>query len=99
MLTWPNEDDQMSLTKICEHDRILDNDERECVELDQKNKKIYHNDKRFRIYSVGESYNIQPYMFVVVVLNDFFFGHIQSFSVMFNKWTFVVVIFGLVPHM
>ena len=29
----------MSLTKICEHDRNLDNDERECVELDQKNKK------------------------------------------------------------
>ena len=24
------------------------------------------------------------------------FGHIQSFSVMFNKWTFVIVIFGLV---
>ena len=26
MLTWPNEDDRMSLTEICEHDRILDND-------------------------------------------------------------------------
>ena len=47
MLTWPNEDDQMSLTEICEHDRILDNGECECVELDLKNKKIYHNDKRF----------------------------------------------------
>ena len=47
MLTWSNEDDQMSLTKICEHDRILDNDERECVELDRKNKKMYPNNKRF----------------------------------------------------
>ena len=48
MLTWPNEDDQMSLTEICEHDRILDNNnERECIELDRKNKKIYHNDQRW----------------------------------------------------
>ena len=47
MLTWPNEDDRMSVTEICEHDQILDNDKRECVELDRKNKKFYHNDQRW----------------------------------------------------
>ena len=26
MLTWPNEDDWMNLTKICEHDQKIDND-------------------------------------------------------------------------
>ena len=30
----------MSMTEICEHDRNLDNNEHECVELDGKNKKI-----------------------------------------------------------
>ena len=25
ILTWPNEDDQMNLTQICEHDRKNDN--------------------------------------------------------------------------
>ena len=40
MLTRPNEDDRMSMTEICEHDRNLGNDEHECVELDRKNKKI-----------------------------------------------------------
>ena len=39
----------MSMTKFCEHDRILDNDERECVELDRKNRKNCHNDKRVRV--------------------------------------------------
>ena len=29
----------MSMTEICEHDQNLDNDKRECVELDRKNKK------------------------------------------------------------
>ena len=29
------------------NDQILDNDERECVELEWKNKKIYHNNQRW----------------------------------------------------
>ena len=39
----------MSITEFCEHDQILDNDECECVELDRKNGKNCHNDKRVHV--------------------------------------------------
>ena len=74
MLTWPNEDDRMSVTEICEHDQILDNDERECVELDQKNKKFYHNDQRWcvnmtekRFLSFGHT---QPRVLVILIWSN-----------------------------
>ena len=28
LFTWPNQDDQMNMTKISEHDQKIDNDER-----------------------------------------------------------------------
>ena len=43
MLTWPNEDDHMNLTEICEHDQKIDNDKPQHGEHDQKYYKYYHN--------------------------------------------------------
>ena len=37
------------MTEICEHDRKIDNDERQHVELDRKNKKYCHNDEPLRV--------------------------------------------------
>ena len=88
----------MNMIEICEHEQKIDNDERQHVELDRKNKNItkttnlcVNMTKKCILFNIFGL--IQLGMFVVVEFFTIFliFGHIQSFSVMFKKYTFIIV--------
>ena len=66
----------MNITKIGEHDRKVDNDERLQGELDHI-----------------RSSSIIYFCRCGIIFIFFTFGQIQSFSVKFNKLTFLIVIF------
>ena len=80
---WPNEYDRMNLTKICEHDRKL-----------TTRTSTWWTWPKFKI-KIAPTTNMSGWIWpkIEIICYISTFGQIQSFSVEFNKLTFVVVIF------
>ena len=100
MLTWPNEDDQMNMTKFCEHDRNFHNHDRKLFELHRKNNKYCHKDEHIRV-NMTESWNnnknshndehIRVNMTENQDNNDFrsySIGHVSHCGIIFNIFNF-----------
>ena len=82
---WPHEYDRMNMIKMFEHNQKLRTTNFNLLNMTEKSNKNCYNDEPI----FGQ---IQSLIFVVVVIFIIFsiFGQIQSFSVEFNKLTFVI---------